>query len=100
MAQEKKRCSYCQGFNFGFLVSIRINTNTKLRASLVAQMVKKLPAMQEIRVLCLDWEDPKRRAIYSNILAWRIPWTEATVHGVAESDMTERLTLSLSGVGR
>ena len=33
-------------------------------------------------------------AIYCSILAQRIPWTEATVHGVAESDTTERLTLS------
>ena len=34
---------------------------------------------------------------HSSILAWRIPWTEATVHGIAESDTTERLTLSLHG---
>ena len=38
-------------------------------------------------------------AIHTGILAWRVPWTEEpsglTVHGVAESDMTERLTLSL-----
>ena len=33
-------------------------------------------------------------ATYSSILAWKIPWTEE--HGIAESDMTERLTLSLS----
>ena len=30
----------------------------------------------------------------ASILAWRIPWTEDTVHGVAESDMTKQLTLS------
>ena len=62
-------------------------------------MVKKLPEMQEIQVLFLDWEDPKRMAIHSSILSWRIPWTEATVHNVAESDLTDQLTLSLSGVG-
>ena len=62
-------------------------------------MVKKLPEMQEIQVLFLDWEDPKRMAIHSSILAWRIPWTEATVHKVAESDLTDQLTLSFSGVG-
>ena len=95
----QKRCCYCQGFNFGFLVLIRINTNTELRAFLVAQMVKKLPEMQQIQVLSLNWEDPKRMAIHSSILAWRIPWTEATVHEVAESDLTEQLTLSFSGVG-
>ena len=36
----------------------------------------------------------KEMASHSSILAWRIPW--ATVHGITESDMTERLTLSLS----
>ena len=41
----------------------------------------------------------KGMATHSSILAWRIPWTEEpvdTVHEVTESDMTERLTLSLS----
>ena len=47
-------------------------------ASLVAQMVKNLPAMQETQVLSLGWEDPleKGMATQSSILAWRIPWTE------------------------
>ena len=47
-------------------------------ASLVAQMIKNLPAMQETLVLPLDQNDPleKRIAIHSSILAWRIPWTE------------------------
>ena len=47
-------------------------------ASLVAQMVRNLPAGQETRVQFLDWEDPleKRMAAHSGILAWRIPWTE------------------------
>ena len=46
--------------------------------SLVAQMVKSLPAMQEIWVRSLGWEDPleKEMAIHSSILAWRIPWTK------------------------
>ena len=46
--------------------------------SLVAQMVKHSPAMRETRVLSLGWEDPleKEMATHSNILAWRIPWTE------------------------
>ena len=48
------------------------------QASLVAQMVKNLPAMQETWVRSLDWEDPleKEMAIHSSILPWRIPWTE------------------------
>ena len=41
-------------------------------------MVKNLPAMQEIQVLSLGWEDPleKGMATHSSILTWRIPWTE------------------------
>ena len=47
-------------------------------ASLVAQMVKNPPAIQETRVRSLGWEDPleESMATYSSILAWRIPWTE------------------------
>ena len=49
-----------------------------MQASLVAQMVKKLPAMQEAQVWSLGLEDPleKEMATHSSILAWRIPWTE------------------------
>ena len=45
---------------------------------LVAQMVKNLPVMKETRVQSLDWEVAleKKMATHSNILAWRIPWTE------------------------
>ena len=41
-------------------------------------MVKNSPAMQEIQVQTLGWEDAleKGMAIHSSILAWRIPWTE------------------------
>ena len=47
-------------------------------ASLVAQSIKNLPAMQETQVQSLGWEDPleKGMATHSSILAWRIPWTE------------------------
>ena len=47
-------------------------------ASLVAQMVKRLPAMWETQVQSLSWEDPleKEMATHSSILAWKIPWTE------------------------
>ena len=47
-------------------------------SSLVTQMVKNLPAMQETRIPSLGWEDPleKGMATHSSILAWRIPWTE------------------------
>ena len=45
--------------------------------SLVAQLVKNLPAMWETQVRPLGWEDPleKGTATHSSILAWRIPWT-------------------------
>ena len=59
--------------------------------SLVAQMVKNLPAMPETWVRSQDWEDPLEEgmATHSSIPAWRIPrdrgaWC-AAVHGVAES---------------
>ena len=47
-------------------------------ASIVAQMVKNLPVMQETQGQPLGREDPleKRMATRSSILAWRIPWTE------------------------
>ena len=47
-------------------------------ASLVAQMAKNLPAMQETWVWSLGWEDllEEGMAAHSSILAWRIPWTE------------------------
>ena len=53
-------------------------TGVFLGASLVAQMVKNPPAMQETRVRSLGREDPleEEMATHSSILAWRIPWTE------------------------
>ena len=49
-------------------------------ASLVAETVKNLPEVQETQVQFLGREDPleKEIATHSNILAWRIPWTEET----------------------
>ena len=47
------------------------------QASLVVQMVKNPPLLQET-IQSLSWEDPleKRTATHSSILTWRIPWTE------------------------
>ena len=47
------------------------------RASLMAQLVKNLPAMQETWVLCLGWEDPleKGKATHPSFLVWRTPRT-------------------------
>ena len=46
-------------------------------ASLVSQLVKNPPIMQETWVRYVRWEDPleKGKASQFNILAWRIPWT-------------------------
>ena len=83
------------------------NTICQLWASLVAQTVKNLPAMQETWVRSLGGENPleKGMATHSSILAWRIPWTEEP-HGCGwgsdspwgdqQWDRTEQLTLSLS----
>ena len=63
------------GLNF-----INGSINTSLGASLVAQLVKNVPAMQETWVLSLGWEDPleKEMAIHSRILA-PISWAEEPV---------------------
>ena len=67
-------------------------------ASLVAQRVKNLPAMQETWVQSLGWEDPleEEMATHSSILAWRIPWMEEPGGlqsiRLQESAMTERLS--------
>ena len=47
-------------------------------ASLVAQLIKNLPAMQETQVQFLVWEDPleKEMATHSSVLSWIIPWSE------------------------
>ena len=63
----------------------------------MAQLVKNLPAVQEIRLRSLGWEDPleKEMATHSSTLAWRIPWTEEPGRlqsmGSQELDTTERL---------
>ena len=67
---------------------------SSLEASLVVQMVKNLPAMQETWVQSLGLEDPleKEMATHPSILAWRIPWTEKPGRlqsmGLQELDMT------------
>ena len=70
---------------------------SRLWASLVAQRLKGLPAMQETWVQSLGQEDPleKEMATHSSFLAWRIPWTEEpggySPQGRKESDKTEQL---------
>ena len=65
-----------------------VHHNTILCASLVAQSVKNLPAMQETWIRFLGQEDSleKEMVAHCSILAWRISWTEepgGLVHGVA-----------------
>ena len=69
-----------------------ITYNESPRASRVAQTVDNLPAMQAARVGSLGRKDPleEELATHPSILAREIPWTEEP--GVAESDMTERVT--------
>ena len=59
-------------------VDICKNLGHRVWASLVAQIVKNLPAMQEAWVQSLSREDPleKGMATHSSIPSWRIPWTE------------------------
>ena len=67
-------------------------------------MVKNLPAMQETQVQSLSQGDPLEKGMetHSSVLAWRIPRTEEPggLQSMAakESDKTEQLTLSLSGL--
>ena len=55
----------------------------------MAQTVKNLLTMQEVRIQSLGQEDPleKGMATHSSILAWRIPWTEEPggLHGISKS---------------
>ena len=72
----------------------------------VAQRLKRLPAMREMRVRSLSWEDPleKEMATHSSILAWRIPWREepsrlqSTGSQRVRHDWATSLSLSLSNV--
>ena len=60
-------------------------------ASLVAQMVKNLPAMREIWIQSLGWKDPlkKEMATHSSILAWKIAWMEES--GGLQSMASQRI---------
>ena len=83
-----RSCRYTE--QVGLFATAVLTLSHVLRfASLVAQLVKNLPATQETWVLSPRWEDPleKGKAPHSSILAWRIPGT------CIESDVTERLSL-------
>ena len=71
----------------------------RAKPSLVAQVKKNLPAVQETEVRSLGWEDPleKGMATHSCIPAWRIPWSEEPgglqSMSIKELNTTEQLTL-------
>ena len=78
--------------------NLRYSDGTTLWASLVAQLVKNPPAVQETRFQYLGWEDPWRRERLPTPVLWPrefhglyTPWDHK------ESDTTERLSLSLYG---
>ena len=66
---------FCSSLFFSFL---SVSSLLIWRASLVAQMVKNLPAVQETQVQSMGGEDPLEKGMvtHSSILSWRIPWTE------------------------
>ena len=87
------QCSFLVSWGSGSRKNSLTSLLGKKRASLVAQSVKNLPAMQDTWVRFLGREDPleKEMATHSSILAWRIPWTEEPGRlqsvGSQESDM-------------
>ena len=60
------------------MINSKENAVSFIANKMFNQMVKNLPEMQKTQPQSLGWEDPlqKGMAIYSSILAWRIPWTE------------------------
>ena len=61
-----------------YIISEYYSSILPCKASLIAQLVKNLPAVQETQVWSLGWEDPleKEMVTHSSILAWKISWTE------------------------
>ena len=63
--------------SFSFLRNFYTVLLMSLFLHMVAQRLKRLPAMQETWVRSLGWEDPlEKDTTHSSTLAWRIPWTE------------------------
>ena len=93
--EKQQKCCILLIFVFFAIESSNL-CQTLMMASLVAQLVKNPPVMQETWVGSLGWEDSleKGKATHSSILTWRIPWTSSW--GCKEFDTTERLSLSLS----
>ena len=75
-------------------MSIQVRFCHQINLGQVAQVVKNLPAIQEIWAQTLSWEDPleKEMTIHSSNFAWRIPWTEEL--GGLQSMGSQRVGLS------
>ena len=92
-----QRSTGCSWFTDGFYLTFPVFK----QASLVAQRIKRLPAMWETRVRSVGREDPleKEMATHSSTLAWRIPWTEEPgglqSPGSQELDTAEQLHFPL-----
>jgi hypothetical protein len=74
-----RQALFRKGYSAVVVCEFNVNESSiSYGASLGAQTVKNLPALQETQVQSLDQEYPleKEVAIHSSILAWRIPWTE------------------------
>jgi len=81
--QHVVRCKMITRLVCALLISLErllfsFTEESHLWASLVAQLVKNLPIMQEIWILSMGRKDPveKEMATHPSILAWKIPWTE------------------------
>ena len=76
--QNESRLSETECFQQIHMVKAFFLLYEEKGASLVAQTVKNLPAMQETQVQSLGQKDPLEKGMVThfNILAWRIPWTE------------------------
>ena len=61
------------------------------QASLVAQLVKNLPALRESWVQSLGWEDPleKGKATPSSVLTWRVPWTVLSMGSQSQTRLSD-----------
>ena len=70
-------CKFPPSYNDISHIGLGVHLTT-VWASLVGQIVKNLPVMQETQVRSLGWEDPleKEMATHYSIVAWRITWTE------------------------
>ena len=82
-----------------FVYDVRFGN--QIWASLVAQMVKNLPTMQETWVRSLGWEDSleKGMATHSSILTWRIPWTEEPGGLQSKGGRTQLSNCAFTGLG-